>query len=192
MNSYDQPEEPDYEAIFSEFPILETERLILREIVSSDANALFELFSQEEVTRYYDLYPYETVAEAEAIIDFFADSFDSERGIRWGIARKEDNQLIGTCGYVSLRRFRGEIGYELNPNYWRHGYMSEAVQAIVNYGFNPLLLNRTEALVMTKNHASAGLLTKLGFQEEGTLRQYDYFKGAFHDMRIFSVLKQAQ
>lgn len=189
MNAYDYPDDPDYESIFAAFPVLETERLILREIVPTDADALFDIFSNEAVTQHYDLYPYETVAEAEAIIDFFADSFESERGIRWGIALKEDNLLIGTCGYVTLRRFRGEIGYELRPTHWRQGYMREAIAAMVNYGFDTLLLNRIEALVMTANLPSAALLTKLGFAEEGVLRQYDYFKGAFHDMRIFSKIR---
>lgn len=189
MNAYDFPADPDYEAIFATFPQLETERLILRDIVQSDASDLFEIFSCEAVTRHYDLYPYRSVEEAEAIIDFFAESFESERGIRWGIGLKADDKLIGTCGYVSLRRFRGEIGYEINPAYWRQGYASEAINAIVQFGFESLLLNRVEALVMTENNPSAALLEKNGFLEEGTLRQYDFFKGNSHDMRIFSIIK---
>ena len=124
------------------------------------------------------------------MIDFFAESFDTERGIRWGIARKEDNRLIGTCGFVWLRRHRGEIGYELNRKMWRQGYMSEAVREITTFGFKQLLLNRIEAIVMIDNDASAGLLKANGFTEEGLLRDYDFFKGAFHDMRLFSLLRR--
>ncbi|MEM7130636.1 MAG: GNAT family N-acetyltransferase [Chloroflexota bacterium] len=189
MNAYELPPEPDLDAVFNSFPQLETQRFILRAIEPSDAPALLAIFSDEAVTRYYDLYTYSTEEEAEALIDFFADCFEEERGIRWGIARKEDNLLLGTCGYVWLRRFRGEIGYELGRAYWRQGIMQEAIQAIVEFGYEKLGLNRIEALVMFENQASAELLKKLNFCEEGLLRQHDYFKDAFHDMRLFARLR---
>lgn len=181
--------EPDYASIFSTFPVLETPRLRLRQIVPEDAPAILDIFSDDDVTRYYDLYSYRTLDEAHELVAFFTESFEVERGIRWGIARKEDDHLIGTCGYVWLRRFRGEIGYDLNRSYWRQGFMSEALPAITRFGFDMLLLNRIEASVMVENQASAALLRKLGFTEEGTLRQHDYFKDAFHDMRLFSLLQ---
>ena len=192
MNAYAMPPEPDLDAVFGEFPQMETARLRLRAIEPSDAPALLSIFSDEEVTRFYDLYTYSTLEEAEALIDFFAESFEDERGIRWGIARKEDNLLLGTCGYVWLRRFRGEIGYELGRAYWRQGFMTEALEAIIDFGFQMLDLNRIEALVMPENQASAGLLKQMAFQEEGLLRQHDFFKGAFQDMRLFAKLKQGQ
>lgn len=68
--------------------------------------------------------------------------------------------------------------------------MSEALPAIIDFGFHQLALNRIEALVMVENNASAGLLRKLGFVEEGVLREHDFFKEAFHDMRCFSILKR--
>lgn len=189
MNAYSLPPEPDLHSVFGAFPQLETDRLLLRAVESNDAAVILSIFSDEEVTRYYDLYPYSNLEEAEALIDFFAESFELERGIRWGIVRKEDNQLMGTCGYVGLHRFRGEIGYELNRRYWRQGIMRDALETIIDFGFDKLDLNRIEALVMIENVASAGLLKNIAFREEGILRQYDFFKGAFHDMRLFSRLK---
>lgn len=173
---------------FDAFPEIETERLILREIMPEDAPAIFAIFGDDAVTRYYDLETYTNQTQAEELIDFFDESFELERAIRWGIERKADGRLMGTCGYVWLRRFRGEIGYDLAQAYWRQGYMAEALSGILEFGFDPLGLNRIEALTMTENQASAGLLHKLGFQQEGILRQHDYFKGAFHDMRLFSIL----
>jgi [ribosomal protein S5]-alanine N-acetyltransferase len=173
---------------FAAFPEIETERLILREIVPGDASAIFRIFSDPEITRYYDLDTYDTIAQAEELIDFFEESFELERSIRWGIVRKDDDIVIGTCGYVWLRKYRGEIGYELARPYWRRGIMLEALDAILDFGFDALKLNRIEALVMTENIASAGLLHALGFVEEGVLRQHDFFKGRFHDMRLFSIL----
>lgn len=176
--------------IFESFPEIETERLLLRELLPEDAPAIFRLFSSPLVTRYYDLDNYEEMAQALELIDFFDESFELERSIRWGIERKRDGAVMGTCGYVWLRRFRGEIGYDLHPDYWRNHYMTEALDAILEFGFNEFELNRIEALTMLDNVASGALLRKLGFQEEGILRQHDFFKGHFHDMRLFSLLRE--
>lgn len=179
-----------FNSIFDAFPEIETERLILREIMPDDAPAIFALFSDPKVTQYYDLYTYVDMEQAEELIDFFDESFEMERQIRWGIALKQDNVLIGTCGFVWLRQYRGEIGYDLQSAYWRQGIMSEAVEAILEFGFDQIGLNRIEALVMADNQASAGLLRSLGFTEEGLLREHEFFKGAFHDMRLFSLLRR--
>jgi ribosomal-protein-alanine N-acetyltransferase len=175
---------------FQQFPFLETQNLLLRAIRAEDAEDLYTIFADKEVMRHYDLYPFETPEEADDLIEFFAESFELEKGIRWGITRKGEQKILGTCGYVVLRRYRGEIGYELAQAYWRQGIMSEALPAIINFGFQQLDLNRIEALVMQENAASAGLLTKLGFTEEGILREYDYFKESFHDLRCFSLLRR--
>lgn len=174
--------------IFATFPEIETERLLLRELLPEDTPAIYRLFGDPLVTRYYDLETYTDPEQARELIDFFDESFELERAIRWGIERKADGVIMGTCGYVWLRTHRGEIGYDLHSDYWRQGYMREALDAILDFGFTELTLNRIEALVMLDNVASAGLLRSLGFQQEGILRQQDYFKGAFHDMRLFSLL----
>ena len=174
--------------VFAEFPEIETERLLLREILPEDVDAIFRIFSSEDVTRYCDLVTYTDPAQAAELIDFFDECFELERAIRWGIERKEDGALIGTCGFVWLRTYRGEIGYDLHPDYWGQGYMREALDAILDFGFSELGLNRIEALVMVENERSARLLRALGFQEEGVLRQHDFFKGQFHDMRLFAIL----
>lgn len=68
--------------------------------------------------------------------------------------------------------------------------MSEVLPAIIDFGFQQLALNRIETLVMVENSASVSLLHKLDFVEEGVLREHDFFKDAFHDMRCFSILKR--
>jgi ribosomal-protein-alanine N-acetyltransferase len=176
------------DSVFATFPEIETERLLLREILPEDAEAVYNILAHEEVTRFYDLATYTDREQAAELIDFFDESFELERAIRWGIARRADDTLIGTCGYVWLRTFRGEIGYELHPDYWGQGYMREALDAILDFGFSELGLNRIEALVMVENSRSAKLLRALGFQEEGILRQHDFFKDQFHDMRLFALL----
>ena len=175
--------------IFAEFPEFETERLILRQIAPEDVQAIMAIFCDDAVTEHYDLSTFTSIDEAAELIDYFSESYEAERQIRWGIVRKEDLQLIGTCGFVALHTHRGEIGYDLASAYRRQGYASEALEVLLEVGFEDMELHRIEALVMVDNVASAGLLRKCGFSEEGILRDYDFFKGAFHDLRFFSLLE---
>lgn len=177
-------------SVFDFFPTLETPRLILRRIEDADAADLFAVFSDAAVTEHYDLYTFEELDEAYDLVEYFEESYQQERQIRWGIARREDGRVIGTCGFVALYEHRGEIGYELGSAYWGQGYMREALQAVLKLGFETLELNRIEAMVLPQNRASAALLRKLGFTEEGTLREYDYFKEQYQDLRCFSLLRR--
>jgi [ribosomal protein S5]-alanine N-acetyltransferase len=177
---------------FSYFPQLETERLLLREIVRDDVPALYALFSDPEVTRYNDVETFTQEEDAHWVIDFLRERFDSQLGLRWAICFRSDPAvLIGTCGYNAwLRRNNcGEIGYDLMTRYWNQGITTEAVRAILRFGFEKMALNRVEADVTTGNEASARVLVKLGFMEEGLLRQRGYWKGRYHDLRFFSLLR---
>lgn len=119
--------------------------------------------------------------------------FEKKEGIRWAIRYKGQSELLGTCGFNSLndRQYSGEIGFEISPNCWGKGIAAEAVRAIVEWAFSTGLehsLHRIVARTMLKNDASVRLLKKLGFQEEGIARKGGYWKGAFHDLRIFALL----
>lgn len=180
----------DLEDIFHLFPQLETERFILREIQMTDAEALFACFNDDEVTRFYDQPTFTAVEQAEKLILHMRQGFRDRRSIRWGIARKEDNWLLGTGGYNGWNRFahKTAIGYELAQPYWRQGVMTEVLTAVLNFGFQRMKLNRVEALVMPGNIGSEKVLAKLGFQREGLLRQYAYFKESFYDLQMFALL----
>ncbi|MGE7824350.1 GNAT family N-acetyltransferase [Paenibacillus sp. NPDC093718] len=173
------------------FPILETKRLRLREIQHLDAGAIYSCFSNDEVTRYYGQDTLTTLEQALQFVELFANNYKEKRGIRWGIERKDAQGLIGTIGYNvwSPRHTRAEIGYELHPEFWGQGYASEAAAAVIAYGFQELGLTRIGAVVFIENQASHALLTKLGFEAEGVLRQYIYQNGAAHDTRVYSLLK---
>jgi ribosomal-protein-alanine N-acetyltransferase len=179
------------EAVFDTFPRLETERFVLRQIRPSDADAVFACFNDDEVTRFYDQPTFTAIEQAEKLILHMRQGFRDRRSIRWGIARKEDNWLLGTCGYNGWNRpaHKAGIGYELAQLYWRQGVMTEVLTAVISFGFQRMNLNRVEALVMTGNTASEKVLTKLGFQQEGLLRQYAYFKEGFHDLSMFSLVR---
>ncbi|MEA3336978.1 MAG: GNAT family protein [Chloroflexota bacterium] len=171
------------------FPDLETERLTLRQMAPADAAAVLRIFGDPKVTQYYDLEPLRSLDKALALIERQAERFELGTGIRWGIATKSAGDLIGTCGFhLFSPGYRAGIGYELAQAYWRQGFMTEALRAMFRYGFHIRELHRLEALVMPGNMPSRRLLTKLGFTNEGLLREYAFFRGAFHDLFCFSLL----
>ncbi len=176
------------------FPTLETERLLLREITQDDREDIFECFSNEELLKHYGQEAFVDIKQAEALIQFFSSSFKEKKGIRWGIERKGVKGLIGTVGFnmLSFKHKRAEIGYELHPDYWRKGYISEAVTRILQYGFSDLGLTRIGAVVFTENDASNLLLKKLGFEREGVLRDYIVQNGTAHDTYVYSLLKNSR
>ncbi|MEA5592793.1 GNAT family protein [Rivularia sp. UHCC 0363] len=177
--------------MLSQFPELETENLLLRQVNQSDAEAVFQHFSDKEVLKYHNLEAFTNIEQAENLIASFYERFHNQQMIRWGITKKEDNILIGTCGYNWLQKsFQAEIGYELSQAYWRRGIMTEALSAMIKFGSEKMELNRIAATVMLENTASMKLLEKLGFVEEGILKEYGFWKGEFHDLKMFALLRK--
>ena len=173
------------------FPILETERLKLMEITEENAGAIYDIFSREEVTRYYGLMPFQEKAQAQKMVESLARNFEEKRGIRWGMILKETGEYIGSVGLNNLVKTskRAEVGYELHPDFWRKGIVSEAVKAVLKYSFEDLDLYRIGAVTFPENDPSSNLLLKLGFQKEGLLREYIYQGGVSYDTFVFSILK---
>jgi len=178
---------------FLTFPQLETKNLLLRRIHPSDASALFKILADDEVTRFYDDDAFTDVSKASDQIGAWENGFKNKGCIRWGITRKEEDTLIGSCGLYGFHTWyrRASIGYELARNYWRHGIMTEALSAIINFGFGEMELNRIEAVVMPENTASIIMLEKLRFRNEGLLKEYERWgnKG-FVDLCMFAMLRK--
>lgn len=179
-------------AVSTDFPNLETERLFLRQLTLEDTDFVFRHFSDPAVTQYLmDEPPVTEYAQAQEIIQFYLEPAGKTHN-RWGLVRKSDHKLIGTCGYHKWAKqyFRAEIGFDLGPGFWGHGYMTEALRAVIHHGFDGLGLHRIEALVYVGNDRSARLLQQLGFTSEGILRDYFYLDGKFYDHYLFALLHQ--
>ncbi len=179
------------ETAFITFPSLTTTRLLLRQIQPNDAEALFAIFSDEEVMKFYGHAPHRSLNDSRESIRKTQERYARREAIRWGITLRDDDRLLGSC---SLHHFddgfhRAEIGYELNRASWGQGIASEAVSAVLTYGFTELGLHRVEAIIDIVNDGSKSLLTKLGFAYEGNLRQRYYFEGHFEDEHYFGLLK---
>jgi [ribosomal protein S5]-alanine N-acetyltransferase len=175
-----------------EFPVLTTERFILRRMEEKDAGEVFDYFSKDEVTKYYDLESFTEESQAVEIIERWNTRFEKNEGIRWGIADKVSGKIIGSCGYHCWEKehYKAEIGFEVHPDYWRQGVISEVLQPIIQFGFESMSLNRVEAFYDPENTASKECLFKAGFIFEGVLRKAAYEKGVFCDAAVCSILKE--
>ncbi len=172
------------------FPTLETERLWLRQTIEEDAEAVFAIFCDPKVTQFHNLDTFTHLNQAIEVIERRARGFIGRRGIRWAIARKPDNYVIGSCGLSWDREANAaEVGYELASQFWRQGMMSEALRAILNYGFEMEGVHLVSAEVMLGNVASQRLLEKLGFQSQGIMKQRGFCKGEYHDLEQFILMK---
>jgi len=176
------------------FPTLETERLVLKEVTIKDARWYFEHFNTKEIAEGQDHPGPRDMKEARAELKrYFMDVFKTKRGIRWGITIKGDDTLIGSAGFykwVQPVRYQAELGYDLNPAFWGKGIMTEALSAIIQYGFDHMGLHRIEVLIPHRNKRSQGLVRRLGFRKEGVLRDHYFIEGRFSDDVIFSLLKE--
>lgn len=172
-------------------PCLETKRVVLRELTNEDAGALFAIFSNAKVTKYYGMPPMTNPLQANALIERFATSAEQQIGIRWAIEEKESGQVVGTIGFHSWSKvhLRAEVGYELEPNAWGKGYLSEALKTVCTYGFESMGLNRIGAIVFVENVASQNTLLRNGFEKEGLLRDYMMQENEAHDVFVYSKCK---
>ena len=181
----------------NEFPTISTDRLILRNFHISDASSIYDIFSNNSVTEFYDLDTFTKIEQAENFVNsrISLNEEFGKRAFRWAICMKsEPNVVIGSCGFHSVNKsfFSIEIGYELNEAYWGKNIAYEAVTAMLNYCIInnfPFAINRISATTNLESIKSIKLLTKLGFVQEGVLREYGYWKNKFHDVRLFSLLK---
>jgi RimJ/RimL family protein N-acetyltransferase len=155
------------------FPRLTTERLVLREVAEHDVEAVFAMESDPVAMRYWSRPPMRDLEEARASVERARGYFAERIGLRWSIARSDDDWMIG---HVSVFQFheqsdRAEIGYGLARPHWGQGFMHEALTAVIDYAFGPLGLRRLEADTDPRNHASIRALERLGFTREGLLRE---------------------
>ena len=172
------------------FPDLHTARLNIVEIKQEHLSDIFKLFSDSRVTQFYNIVTLTEQSEAQKYIDWFSCRFADRTGIRWGISLKGQNCIIGTVGFNNVtHRHRANLGYDLQTEFWNKWYATEALTAVINFGFKKLYINRIEAEVMQGNTASERVLTKLGFTKEGILRQWMYWNDQHYDMTMFSLLR---
>jgi RimJ/RimL family protein N-acetyltransferase len=173
---------------------LATPRLLLRPLQPADADALFAIYANAEFMRFWSSPPWTDRERAVRLIEADQRELAAGEHLRVGILQRAgsgaEGRLIGTG---SLFRFdvqnrRAEIGYGIAPDCWRQGYMAEAVGALIHHAFDTLGLHRLEADIDPRNLASARSLEKLGFRQEGLLRERWIVGDEVSDSALYGLL----
>ena len=169
---------------------LATERLDLRPLVHGDAPALFAIFSDPAVMRYWSSPPWAGMQSAVDAIERDRQAAADGVCFRLGLFRRSDDALLGTCTlfHIDAPCRRAEIGYGLASSAWGHGYATEAISALLAYGFGEMALNRVEADIDPLNEASARTLERQGFVKEGLLRERWIVGGQKSDSALYGLL----
>lgn len=176
----------------NDFPVLETDRLLLREIVHADAPALLGIHGDSAAMRFMFCEPMHDLEESHVWIGrFAAECVAATPAFRWGLQRKSDGAFIGTCGmYEWIPGWqRCSVGYALASFAWGLGYMSEALSKVLEWLLGPLNVNRIGAEIHPTNTPSLRLARGLGFELEGTLRQAIVWREQVHDVLQLSLIK---
>ena len=178
---------------FNPFPILETERLVLRRVDNNDVNQVFSLRSNAETMKYIPRPLVTNNEEALAHIALLDSGIEKNEAINWAITFKGENKLLGIIGFyrTKFEDFRSEIGYMLLSENHGKGIASEAVEIAMKYGFNEMNLHSIEAVIDPRNSASERVLQKNGFIKEGHFKENAFFNGEFLDSVIYSKIKKA-
>lgn len=174
-------------------PKLRTARLDLRAIDTGDIDALFSIFSEPQVMRYWSRGPYSSPEELQSYFEKTQQAFIEQSQLRWGLVSREDGRVIGVCSLYAIDagNLRADIGYILHREAWGQGLMQEALTAIFDYAFEVMSLRRIEADIDPRNTASIAVLEKLGFQREGLLKERWLVDGEVSDSLMMGLLRSS-
>lgn len=170
-------------------PTLQGDGLRLRWLTPADAPAVFELFSDPDVLRFTAVKPLITMGDAEEFIADIQSGFRKGDLYQWGI--ELDDQIVGTCTLydVDLRHRRAGLGFAVMKRMWGRRVVSRAVPAVLDFAFDSLELHRVEADADPRNEGSLRTLRRLGFREEGFLRERYFQYGEAQDAVMFGLLR---
>jgi ribosomal-protein-alanine N-acetyltransferase len=176
---------------FNPFPILTSDRLILRAVQAEDAQAVFEMRSDPRVMEYIDRPLATSIEDGQKKVKAIQDMVAANDAINWAITLRGNPQSIGNIGFWRFSRadFRIEIGYMLHPDHFRKGIMSEAMQMTLEYAFEEMNTNSIEARISPSNIPSIGVAEKNGFVKEAHFRENYYFDGKFLDTLVYCMLR---
>jgi ribosomal-protein-alanine N-acetyltransferase len=158
----------------------------------ADAESMHAYASDSEVARHMLWEPHESLRDSENFLRFVRERYARGDPAGWGLEERETGRFIGTCGMQAWRseHSRAELGYVLARERWGRGLMTEAVAAVVEFGFDRIGFNRLEARCLDGNAASARVLEKVGMTREGTSRSSHFVGGAFLNLHHYAMLRE--
>ncbi len=177
---------------FGAFPVTSTPRLILRQLTVADAPDVL-VFRGDPYAQRFNSEPLTTLDQSIALIGEVNDAYRERSGVTWAVVDVPTNRTIGIFGLNGWDRHhrRAEVGYDLAKEFWGRGLATEALGAILTFGFRSMDLNRIEAATIADNLESIRLLDRAGFVREGTRREHSLEDdSAFHDAAIYGLLRR--
>lgn len=179
------------QTVFDQFPTIQTERLLLRQIQLKDARQIMQMRQNNRVNQFIARNSMTGIDAAEELAKKTADAFDSKTGIAWAGILRDGSEIIGTCGFnrIDYLNNRAEIGGELSVDYWGKNIALEAVQVIVSFGFEKMNLHAIEAFVSPANRGAIYLLESLGFEKEAHFKERVYFNGVYSDLAVYTIFR---
>lgn len=177
--------------VFDQFPVLQTDRLLLRQIELKDAQEIMSMRQNKRVNQFIARNSIAGLEAAEELVKKTSEAFDNKAGIGWAGVLRDGSGIVGTCGFnrIDYLNNRAEIGGELDVAYWGKNIAVEAVKAIVSFGFERMNLHAIEAVLSPDNRGAIHLLTTLGFEKEAHFKDRIYFNGTYSDMVVYTLLK---
>ena len=174
----------------AEFPIIRTERLLLRQFADNDLENVFKGLSHPDVIKYYGV-SFQRLESTKEQMTFFADLEKNETGIWWAVCSLDNQTFYGAGGLNSLNKEhkKAEIGFWLISDFWGDGIMKEAMPLICSYGFDNLELHRIEGFVESENKNCKNAMAKLDFQHEGTMKECEIKNGKYISLDIYAKVK---
>lgn len=171
---------------------LETERLILRKFVLTDAEAMYRNWaSRSEVTKFLTWPTHESVEESKQVIESWVNSYQDVHSYQWAIELKSIGEPIGTISIVRCEESLSEveIGYCIGETWWHQGIISEAFTEIIRFLFEEVGVNRIAARHDVNNPHSGGVMKKCGLRYEGTMREAAENNQGICDICNYAILK---
>lgn len=179
------------QSVFSSLPVLDTKRLRLRPLSMRDEKDMYRYASDPAVSRHVLWDAHESPRDTRSALRAAIRQYRNGAPGSFAIERRSDRRMIGTIGFmwVNTEYRSAEVGYSLARDCWNQGYATEALSAVLRFGFATLRLNRIEAQHETSNPASGRVMQKCGMTYEGTLRSRVFNKGHFSDVRLYAILR---
>jgi [ribosomal protein S5]-alanine N-acetyltransferase len=174
-----------------QLPRLIGRRIDLRWLTVDDVPALFSVFGDSEVMRYWSSPPLADTSATRALLEEIHAGFRTRQLFQWGISSRETNEVLGTCTLfrLDLTHHRAEIGFALGRRWWGQGFATEALDLLLGFAFSRLDLHRLEADVDPLNGRSLRALERQGFRREGHLRERWHLGGRMHDSILLGLLR---
>jgi [ribosomal protein S5]-alanine N-acetyltransferase len=174
---------------FNPFPLLTTQRLVLRRPQLSDDQETFLIRSDKHQNRYLGRPLAESINDARLFLQKLNEGIDKNEAIAWVITQKNDDRLMGSVCIWNINKDKGtaEIGFELASAHQGQGIMQEAIKPAIHYAFDTMNLNAIEGWVHKDNERSIKLMRKSGFKRDEETEQQHYGKDYFKDMEIYTL-----